>query len=63
MKDLSYKEALNVEILENTTRKNFDELELIEGLKKHRKYYSKNIFVIISMFFQRLFKIIFSKRS
>ncbi|MDK2819171.1 MAG: ParB N-terminal domain-containing protein [Spirochaetota bacterium] len=62
-KDLSYKEALNVEILENTTRKNFDELELIEGLKKHQKYYSKNIFVIISIFFQQLLKKMFSRRS
>ena len=63
IKDLTYKEALNIEMTENTTRKDFDSPELTTGLKKHRRIYSKNIFVKISVFFQQLFETIFSKKS
>ena len=63
VKELSYKEALNIEITENTTRKDFNNPELSTGLKKHQRIYSKNIFVKISVFFQQLFETIFSKNS
>ena len=63
VKDLTYKEALNIEITENTTRKDFNNPELTTGLKKHQRIYSKNIFVKISVFFQQLFERIFSKKS
>ena len=63
VKDLTYKEALNIEITENTTRKDFNNPELTTGLKKHHRMYSKNIFIKISVFFQQLFETVFSKKS
>ena len=63
IKDLTYKDALNIEITENTIRKDFDSLELADGLKKHHRMYSKNIFVKISVFFQQLFEKMFSRHS
>lgn len=63
IKELTYKEALNIEITENTARKDFDTPELSTGLKKHQRMYSKNIFVKISVFFQQLFENLFSKKS
>ncbi len=63
IKELSYKEALNIELTENTTRKDFDNPELAHGLKKHQRIYSKNIFIKISVFFQQLFEKIFPKKS
>lgn len=54
VKNISYKESLDLELLENTTRKEFTNDELVKGIKKRQQAYSKNIFVKIALFFQRL---------
>ena len=63
IRELSYKEALNIELAENTTRKDFNTPELTDGLKKRHQLNSKNIFIKISVFFQQIFEKIFSKNS
>ena len=63
VRELSYKEALNIELTENTTRKDFNNPELTNGLKKRHQLNSKNIFIKISVFFQQIFEKIFSKNS
>ncbi|MGL4677165.1 MAG: ParB N-terminal domain-containing protein [Brevinema sp.] len=57
VKDVSYTDALRIEIGENTTRKDFDQEELLEGIKRYRR--SHNIFLKISEFFQNIWKKIF----
>ena len=63
VRELSYKEALNIELTENTTRKDFNNPELTNGLKKRHQLNSKNIFIKISVFFQQIFEKTFSKNS
>lgn len=61
IKDISYKEALNVELMENITRKDFAQEELTTGLKKKQALSSKNIFTKIRFLFQALLKKLFNK--
>ncbi len=55
VRDISFKDALDIELQENTTRKEFTSQEFTQGLKKRQQAHSKNIFVRIALFFQRLF--------
>ena len=53
IKDISYKEALAIEIDENITRKDFETIELAQGLQKKHKL-NRNIFLKIGDFFKEL---------
>ncbi|MGL5955325.1 MAG: ParB N-terminal domain-containing protein [Brevinema sp.] len=57
VKDIPYQDALHIEIIENTTRKNFNPEELLEGAKRYRQ--SKNIFSKIANFFQNIWQKLF----
>lgn len=61
IKDISLKEALNIELTENITRKDFVHDELIFGLKKKKEFASKNIFTKLKLFFIEFIYKIFKK--
>ncbi|MGL4394450.1 MAG: ParB/RepB/Spo0J family partition protein [Brevinema sp.] len=62
IKDLSYSQEIELEMEENTTRKDFEITELTEGYRRHLESLDKNIFHRIYFFFRDLWKRIFHKK-
>jgi len=59
IKDMNFSQAYSIELEENTTRKEFTNSELIEGLKTEHKLNTHNIFYKIFYYFQNIFRSLF----
>lgn len=62
VKNISYKDALTLELEENTLRKEFETIELIQGIQKQQALHSNNIFYKIFYFFKNFWSNLFHKK-
>ncbi|MGL4388331.1 MAG: ParB N-terminal domain-containing protein [Brevinema sp.] len=62
IKDLSVSEAIELEMEENTARKEFEINELTEGYKKYSESLNKNIFHRVCYFFRNIWNKFFNKK-
>lgn len=56
IKDIPYKDALSLELAENTYRKDFEISELTAGIQKEKQAHERNLFRRMWYFFKKLWE-------